>query len=134
VSDGGATTVAGRPGHKIVLALGPARPHPEALAERKWREGVVVQALSGEVVLDDATGAPLAGKLDAKVSFVREGHNYEMTLSASHSVKDVGGAVSITPPAAEESVDTPERSHDFEDREELLHGIAPPAKRGPTGK
>ena len=35
-------------------------------------------------------------------------------------------------PAADDSIDTPERSHDFEDREELLRGIAPPAKRGPA--
>ncbi len=134
VSDAGATTVAGRPAHKISLALGPARAHHEAVAERKWREGVTVQALAGEVALDDATGLPLSGQLSARVTFVREGHTYEMTLEASHAVKDVGATIAITPPAPADSVETPGRAHDFEDREELLHGIAPPAKRGPAGK
>jgi hypothetical protein len=131
VTDAVATTVAGRPAHKITLALGPARPHREAAPERAWREGVTVQALAGEVSLDDATGLPLAGQLTAKVTFVREGHSYELALEATHAVKDIGAAVAIAPPAAADSVETPERSHDFEDREELLHGIAPPAKRGP---
>jgi hypothetical protein len=132
VSDAGATTVAGRPAHKITLALGKARPHAESLPERAWRQGVTVQALSGEVTLDDATGAPLAGQLAATVTFVREGHSYEMALEATHMVKDVGQAVAIAPPAAADSIDTPGRAHDFEDREDLLHGIAPPAKRGPS--
>jgi hypothetical protein len=40
--------------------------------------------------------------------------------------------VAVTPPADEESVATPERSTEFEDRQELLSGIAPPAKKSPT--
>jgi hypothetical protein len=132
VSDAGSATVAGRPGRKITLALGKPRAHKESVPERAWRDGVTVQALAGEVVLDEATGLPLAGQLDAKLTFVREGHTYEMTLSATHAVADVGGSVAVAPPAPEDAVETPARSHDFEDREELLHGIAPPAKRGPT--
>jgi hypothetical protein len=103
VSDAGATTVAGRPAHKITLALGPARPRAESTPERAWRQGVTVQALTGEVSLDDATGLPLAGQLSAKVTFVREGHSYEMALEATHAVKDIGGAIAIAPPAATDS-------------------------------
>ena len=134
VADGGATTVAGRPAHKVTIALGPKRARTEPLPERQWRDSVTVQALSGEVTLDDATGLPLAGQLAAQLTFVREGHSYAMTLVATHAVKDVGATVAITPPAPTDSVETPGRSPDFDDREDLLRGIAPPARRGPTGK
>ena len=133
LSDGGAVNVGGRPARKITIALGKARAgRKQSAPERAWRDGVTVQALSGEVVLDEATGLPLSGALDARVTFVREGHTYEMTLAAKHTVDEVGGNVAVAPPNPDDAVETSGRSHDFEDREELLHGIAPPAKRGPT--
>ncbi len=136
LTDGGAVTVAGRPAHKITFALAdrtaPVAAAGETLPQHAWRASATVLALAGEVALDKATGLPLTGTITARVSFVREGHTYEMTLEATHQVTDVGGAIAVAPPGEAESVDTPQRSRDFEDREELLHGIAPAARRGPV--
>lgn len=132
-SDGGATEVDGRPARRVTLLLGAPRPRvAETLPQRAWRDRVVVKAVAGEVTLDAATGTVLDGRLLARVAFVREGRTYELELEATHRVGEIGGPVAVAIPADAESVDTPGRSRDFDDREELLEGIAPPARRAPT--
>jgi hypothetical protein len=126
VEDAGATTVAGRPARRLVLKRGAPRPLPGP----GWRASVSIEALEGELVVDDATGALLGGRLAARAGFVRDGERLEMTLDAAREV--VPGAVAITLPAEEQSSPTPLRATEFEDREELLSGLAAPGRKSPA--
>jgi hypothetical protein len=133
VTDGGPTTIAGRAARKITLTLGKETPRaPEKLPQRAWRDTIHVSAIDGEIDLDNETGALLGGRLAATLGYTRGGQAYEMKLEATHAVSDIGTAIAITPPGDDQSVDTPGRSHDFDDREELLDGLAPPAHRAPA--
>lgn len=126
-SDGGAMTVAGRPARRVRLAIGPERPRP---GHDNWRDGARVESLDGEIQIDDATGAVLGGRLDAKVAFAQGRRVLALAIRASEEASDLGGAVVVTPPGEADSVDTPGRAPDFDDREELLGGLAPSARRG----
>ena len=84
-----------------------------------------MKALSGEVTLDDELGMALAARLSAEVTFVRDGTSLTMTIAVSHAVEPIA-APTIAPPPAENTVATPERSHEVDDRNALLQGIAPP--------
>ena len=129
VADGGPVDAGGRPARKVILGVGPARPRPPAGApEKAWRDGVTVQALSGEITLDAATGAVLAGRLSARLAFVHKGRSLEMTLDSTHAVTPAAD-VAITPPPPELSTTTPARSPELRDREDLLQGIAAPGAR-----
>jgi hypothetical protein len=134
LTDGGSTNLNGRAGRKIALSLAPkARAHrAEDLPQRAWRQEVSVLSLSGELIVDEATGVLLDGKLEATLRFVKQGHTYDMAITAQHAVSDVGGAITITPPAEADSVATPGRSSEVDEREDLLKGLAPPARRGPA--
>jgi hypothetical protein len=131
VEDGGEAQVAGRAARRVRLALAPRpRPRaPETLPQRAWRDGITVQAIDGALALDAETGVILEGTLAARLTFVRDGHTYEMIVQARHVVDRWGGGVTITPPGEAESVVTPERSHELDERDELLKGLAPPGKR-----
>jgi hypothetical protein len=132
VRDAGATTVVGRRARRLILGRGTPRSLPgETAPQRAWRDGASVDALEGEVLLDDATGAILLGRLAARVGFVRDGRRLEMTLSSTQEVQAVG-AVTVMPPPDEHSSPTPGRSTEFEDRESLLSGLAAPARRSPA--
>jgi hypothetical protein len=130
LSDRGARTVAGRGGRVIEVKLSPSpkKPAAEPLTQRKWRETRVVEAASGEVVLDTDTGAPLAIKLAGKLAFVRDGRRFTMTIDATSAVRDIGQVVAIALPPAEEVVATPERFKEVDDRDALLKNLAPPIK------
>lgn len=132
LTDRGATEVSGRPGRKIEIKRAPeaAKPAPEAVAQRKWREGRTVDAVAGEVVLDNEKGVPLAVKLTGTVGFSREGRRFVMKLSLDSSLSGLGSAAAIEVPAAAEVVATPERMREVDDRDYLLQGIAPPLKKG----
>jgi hypothetical protein len=130
VSDGGTKTIGGRSARRVVLALGPARERPAHGGTRAWRDGVNVEVLAGLVDVDDLTGTVLGGHLEARVAFMQNGRKKIMTLSASEEMVDLGGAVAIAAPDEANSVKTPGRAPDFEDREELLSGLAPSARRG----
>ena len=128
-SDGGAVTVAGRPARRVRLAVGPPRPR-SLPGQGGWRDGARVESLDGEIQIDDATGAVLGGRLDAKVAFAQGRRALALAIRASEEASDLGGAVVVTPPGEADSVDTPGRTTDFDDREELLGGLAPSARRG----
>jgi len=132
LTDRGARTVAGRAGRVVEIKLSPSprKPPTEALTQRKWRESRVVEAASGEVVLDAGSGVPLAAKLTGKVSYSRDGRRFTMTIDASTEVRDVGTAVAIALPAPEDVVATPERLREVDDRDALLKNIAPPIHAG----
>jgi hypothetical protein len=135
LTDAGAALVAGRNGRKIVikLAASPRTPAAEPLAQRKWREKRIVEGLSGEIVLDNDTGALLSAKLQGVVSFMRDGRRFKMNVSADAAVSAIGTPVPVTAPPADQVVATPERLREVDDRDFLLQGIAPPSRRNPDG-
>jgi hypothetical protein len=126
--------VAGRAAVKIELekADSPRKRKPEALAQRKWREGATTESVSGSIALDKETGAVLAAKLKGKVSFTRDGDNYVMVLELDHQLEGVGSAVTVEVPPEDQRLSAPKTSKELDERETLLEGIAPPARRGKT--
>ncbi len=133
VSDLGESTLLGRRVRKIGLGAGNKRARPRQTdPARAWRDETAVESLQGEVTLDVETGALIAGTLEARVAFVDRGRSYVMALVATHSLTEVGGQVTVTPPGEADSATTPERSTELEDRDDLLRGLAPPAPKAPT--
>lgn len=131
LSDRGAAQVAGRAGRKIevTLAGSPQPAAPEPLAQRKWRENRLIEALTGEVVLDAATGVPLHVKLAGTIGFSRDGRRFSMKVSVVSDVSAVGQVVAIAAPLPEDVIATPERLREVDDRDLLLQGIAPPLRK-----
>ncbi|NVB79344.1 MAG: hypothetical protein HOV81_13195 [Kofleriaceae bacterium] len=135
LSDQGQTQVAGRAARKIAVKLSPSprAASAEPVVQRKWREKRTIEALSGEVTLDAATGAPLAMKLAATVGFSRDGRRFSMKLGIDAKASAIGTAVAVAAPAADQIVATPERRREVDDRDFLLQGIAPPIRKNPDG-
>jgi hypothetical protein len=134
--DRGHVDIVGRAGRKIEVKTAPetrALP-PEARPQRKWRNDVAVREVSGEVILDAETGAPLAAELSAVAVFARDGRSFIMTLAVSHTITAVADTITITAPAAELTVTTIEHHREAAERTTLLDGIAPPARKAPTPK
>jgi hypothetical protein len=130
VSDGGALEVAGRSARRITLSAAPAeRPRPaERLSQRKWRESAVVRDVSGVVVLDREAGVPLHASVEGAVGFTRDGRTFEMRLSLSHELGSIGTVEAVVAPPAEETMPTPQRPSEIEERDALLQGLAAPAE------
>ena len=131
LTDGGQAEVAGRPGRRIVVSLAklPKKPPAETLSQRAWRQTRTVDALSGEVVLDAHSGVPLRVKLAGAIGYARDGQHFEMKLSVGGEVTSIGKAAAIAAPAEDQVVATPERLREVDDRDLLLHGLAPPLKK-----
>lgn len=134
LTDAGKTTVRGRPARLIKIKTAPeprkapAQPH----TQRKWREVAAVDSVTGEVSLDSETGVVLSAVLEGELRFTREGRKLAMKLSVTHDISSVGKVAKVTAPADQETVATYERSKEFDERESLLRGIAPPSRRAPT--
>lgn len=122
------TTFAGRKAVKVMLATAakPRSRKPERLVQRKWRENIEGGTISGHVVLDRESGAPLAAQVSGELELVRDGERLRMKLRVSHLVKDVGAAVAIAVPPPDKTVDTLQRSRETDEHDQLLKGIAPP--------
>lgn len=133
VSDRGAVQQVGRPAHKLALALAPSPrgATKAAVTQRAWRDSVVVKSLTGEVVLDDELGVALGGKLVAEATFVRDGKPLTMAITVEHHVATIPAPVIAAPPV-EQTVATPERAREVDDRNALLQGIAPPQGKAAT--
>jgi hypothetical protein len=131
VTDQGATTEAGRSARRLAIARSPtARKVPvEKVAQRTWRNDLSVDALAGEIVLDQQTGAPLRAKLSATVAFLRDDKRLTMQLGVSHRIAIAPTPTIIAPPD-DVVVNTPERRREVDDRNFLLQGIAPPVGKG----
>ncbi len=84
--------------------------------------------VSGEVILDAEKAVPLAVKLTGTISFMRDGRRFQMKVKLDAKVASLG-ATAIAAPDAAEVVATPERLREVDDRDKLLEGIAPPARR-----
>lgn len=135
VADRGAAQAAGRAARRIVVSkAATARPVAQTLTQRKWRDQAEVLAVSGEVLLDAKTGAPLHAHLEGELAFSRDGHRYTMKVSIDHDVSAIGAVAAIAPPPADDTVATPERLHEVDERDLLLKSMAPPArKQQPSG-
>jgi len=122
---------AGRSAYKITLTTAdkPRTRPDERLDQRRWRETITGGKVSGHVVLDKKSGAPLAAKISGEVAFTRKGKKLRMKLSISHAISDVGKAIAIAAPPPDQTVDTLQRNTETAERDRLLKGIAPP-----TGK
>jgi len=127
LTDEGATEFAGRAGRKIAVQLAPSprAPDAEPLPQRKWREHRRIEALAGEVVLDTETGVPLSVRLAGTIGFMRDGRAFDMKVTLTSVVAGVGSAMAVVAPADADSVATPERLREVDDRDFLLQGMAP---------
>jgi hypothetical protein len=135
ISDGGKTEVQGRPARKVVIASAKeADKKTEPLAQRKWREAAVVKEVAGEIALDEKTGVPLRATLRGTVTFQRDGRSFEMRLEASHELSAFGSVPPVAAPSDEETVADITQRHELAERDSLLQGIAPPARKSPTPK
>jgi len=130
--DRGERDVAGRPGRVIGLEKATIPRHAsESLKQRKWRESAEVLSTSGELVLDAKTAAPLSAHLEGQLSFSRDGKRLLMKIVVDHAVTGVGTKPAIAAPPAEETVATPTRLREVDERDLLLEGMAPPARKQP---
>ncbi|MCE9580377.1 MAG: hypothetical protein K8W52_45080 [Deltaproteobacteria bacterium] len=131
VADRGAVEQAGRPGHRVAIdrMQAPAPAPAQTLKQRAWRTDSTVNALAGDVILDEKTGVPLHAHLEATVEFARDGHRYTMAIVVDHDVTAIGAPHPVSPPPADQVVATPERLHEVDERDTLLDGMAPPARK-----
>ena len=86
----------------------------------------------GEIALDEKTGVPLRASLRGTVSFQRDGRSFEMRLESTHELSAFGSVPPVAAPAAEETVADISQRHEQAERDSLLQGIAPPARKPPT--
>ncbi len=130
-AESGQKTVSGRAARVFGIAKS-ARPGPaksEVLRQRRWRESITVDSVAGEIALDAETGVPLAGTLEATVSFRRDNRSFTMSFSVEHGIAGIGEPVTVTAPLEDRWVATPTRSREVEERDRLLRGIAPPTRK-----
>lgn len=135
LTDKGPTQVAGRAGRKIAVKLAPApRDNPrESVSQRRWRESRKVMALDGEITLDADKGVPLAAKLTGAIRFTRDdGRQFTMKLGLEAAVTKLGVTEIAAPPEGE-VIAAPSRRPEVDERDFLLHGIAPPIHKNADG-
>lgn len=135
LTDQGPAQVGGRAGRKIAVKLSPSpkKPPAEKLAQRKWREKRTIDAVSGEVILDADKGVPLSVTLTGTVGFTRDNRRFSMKITLQSEVSGIGVAAAVKAPAPEDTVATPERLREVDDRDFLLQGIAPPLRKNADG-
>jgi hypothetical protein len=134
LSDRGSAQVGGRAARKIDIARAP-EPRPrdaEPQAQRAWRQGAVVREVSGTVWLDADSGAPLAAELRGVVQFARDDRRFDMALEVDHRIEAIGEPIEVTVPDDDQTVATHQRLRELDERESLLRGLAPPARRART--
>ncbi len=119
---------------ELEKASSPRKRAEEPTKQRKWRESATTESITGSIALDKETGVLLSAKIESVVSYTRDGQNFRMALSIDHQVVDIGTAETITVPEEGETVAAPRLLAELEERESLLRGIAPPARRGKTPK
>jgi hypothetical protein len=135
IRDQGSVDYGGRAARKVAIQLAPVARAVAAPAatQHAWRAGTLVKAVSGEVILDAESAAPLDGHFAGVVAFQRDGRTFELHLSVSHAISGIGRSHPLETPALANTVATPERLREVDERDLLLKGIAPPARKaGPA--
>jgi hypothetical protein len=122
--DDGPAQAAGRAARKVTLSLAPAPLElDDDLPAHAWRRAMHVDALDGELLLDEATGLPLHAALRAsyRAPHGTEGDQVTVALELKADVEAVGGVPAIVPP--EGAVPSPSRPRPMLDRQQLLDGL-----------
>lgn len=134
VRDGGAADVDGRPARRIELsrASEPREVRVGSSPQRAWRSSVEVESLSGEILLDTQTGAPLRARIEGVARARRDERPVRMHVIVEHAIEAIGQPVTIAVPPEDQWVSTPVRSGELKEREILLEDIAQPARPAPT--
>lgn len=148
VARGDTRRVGDRPAVHITLSLRapPAAPLSAAGGPaRRWRQQIVVKGLKGTALLDEATGAPLLVKLDARWTFVPParadrttgiptaldtGRTGQMTLAFEQRVTNIGKVAKIAAPAEDDVLTDPRRLR-LERERQFVAGERPLPKRWP---
>jgi hypothetical protein len=134
VSDKGAKTLGGRAVREIALKLAPEpkKRKPYQLEQHAWRNTIEVQAIEGSVSLDAETGAPLSLTFEGRIAYERESRRFTMELAGTRTINQVGQKLSVLIPDETQLLRIPPRRRELAERESLLEGIAPPARKAPT--
>lgn len=135
VSDKGKQTLGGRAVRQVSLKMAPkARKHemPESLSQHRWRESIQVQAIEGLVSLDAETGVPLSIEFQGSIKYTRDKRRFEMILEAKRTISDIGHERKVDAPEQDLVLRIPARRSELDERDQLLKGIAPPARKAPT--
>ncbi len=137
VSDKGQGNLEGRAVRLVALKLAP-QPHkkrvPETTTQRMWRNSIQAQSLEGQVSFDTESGAALAIEFRGSVQYVRDKQSFVMTVEAKRSVVQIGHERVIAAPEKDLVLRIPARVSELAERDGLLQGIAPPARKAPTPK
>jgi hypothetical protein len=137
VSDKGKQTLDGRAVRQVSLKLAPkARVHslPAKLSQHRWRDTIEVQAIEGLVQFDAESGVPLAVAIEGSIKYTRDKRRFEMYLQATRTISNIGHERAIAPPQEDLILRIPARRKELAERDSLLQGIAPPARKAPTPK
>jgi hypothetical protein len=131
----GGDLVAGARATSYTLSLGdgaavkPPAPALPLAGLRGWRSNATIEALSGRLVVDDATGALLAADLKSAFHARGDAGPEQGTLEVHASVADVASTAAIERPSAEE---LSLRQRTVPEAHALLRGLAEPEHRGPS--
>lgn len=100
-----------------------ARENPrEASPTRRWREARTIHEAAGRVQFAN-DGLPRDAALSGRLGFSREGRRFDMDLAVTAHV--TATRTPWTMPPAADVFATPATSHEAEEREQLLEGLAP---------
>jgi hypothetical protein len=120
-SDGGTGDWKGRAAVKLKLALAAPAPFADPDPAHAWRSTIEVDALDGEVWVDEKTGVVLRELLDARYRSRRDARVVAVTLHFQSDRDALGAIAPITAPADAVS---PARPRPLLDRQALLEGLA----------
>jgi len=131
IERGGSPLVGGAKATEYKLTRAATRTDdPAALATdkglRAWRAGVVVNALTGRAVVDDASGALLQLDLTATFTTKRDGRDLAGSVEVHGALTDVSSTAAVTAPPSE---DLALRQRTVPEQRELLAGL--PSTRMP---
>jgi hypothetical protein len=131
----GSDEVGGAHATSYTLSLGdgsavkPPAPALPLAGLRAWRSNATIEALSGRLVVDDATGALLAADLKSTFQARGDAGPEQGTIEVHASLTDVGSTATIERPAADE---LSLRQRTVPEAHALLRGLAEPEHRGPS--
>jgi hypothetical protein len=138
-TDAGTTTASGRGAQRVHITLASNPTESPFIGEpsRAWRMTVSMVVASGDVLLDQQTGVPLAATLDLRYTFFPDGQQATsqpasapvpatVTLHFEETV-DVGVPAHIDPPAAARPQPTAPRYQ--AERNSLLQGLDVPTSQ-----
>jgi hypothetical protein len=110
-------------------AVKPPAPALPLAGLRAWRSNATIEALSGRLVVDDATGALLAADLKSTFQARGDAGPEQGSVEVHASLAEVGSTAAIERPAADE---LSLRQRTVPEAHALLRGLAEPEHRGPS--